>query len=86
MKFITKTAAATALIVAFVAPASAMVSPNLAQDVRSAAGANSNVHVSVDGDIVTLTGYAEDSYAVAQAGAAAKADGVQVINNLFRTN
>ncbi len=87
MKFITKTIATSALVLALTGTASAMVSPNLSQDVRSAAGANSNVQVLVDGDTVTLTGYVEDSYALSQAMRAADADGVdKVINNLLRTN
>ncbi len=87
MKLLTKSIAISTLILAIAGPASAMVSPNLAHDVRSAAGANSNVHVTIDGDTVTLTGYAEDSYAVAQAVSAAEGDGVaKVVNHLFRSN
>jgi len=87
MKFIAQSIAASALILAIAAPASAMVSPQLKQDVLSAAGANSNVHVFVNGDTVTLTGYVEDSYALAKAEQAAHAEGVnKVISNLFRSN
>ncbi len=87
MKLITKTIAMSALLVAFAGPASAMVSSSLSHDVRSAAGANSNINVIVDGDKVTLTGYAEDLYAVAKAEAAAKNAGADlIVNNIFRTN
>jgi len=87
MKFITKAIAATALTLAIAAPASAMVSPQLKQDILSAAGTGSNVQVFIDGDTVTLTGYVEDSYALAQVAHAADAQGVsKVINNVFRTN
>jgi len=87
MKFITKSIAATALVLAISAPAYAMVSPQLKQDVISAAGSGSNIHVFVEGDTVTLTGYVEDAYALSQAMQAADGEGVnKVINNLFRTN
>ncbi len=87
MKLMTKTLATSALLIAFAAPASAMVSSSLSQDVRSAVGSNSNVSVIIDGDKVTLTGYAEDSYAIAQAEIAAKGAGAsEVVNNIFRTN
>jgi len=87
MKLFTKSIAATALILAIAAPASAMVSPQLKQDIISAAGSGSNINVIVDGDTVTLTGYVEDAYALSQAMQAADREGVsKVINNLFRTN
>jgi len=87
MKLFTKSIAATALVLAIAAPASAMVSPQLKQDIVSAAGSNSNVQVLVDGATVTVTGYVEDSYALSQVLQAADADGVdRVISNVFRTN
>jgi len=87
MKFIAKSIAASALILAIAAPASAMVSPQLKQDVLSAAGSSSNVNVFVDGDTVTLTGYVEDAYTLSQVMRAANGEGVsKVINNVFRTN
>jgi len=86
MKFITKSIAATALVFAIAAPASAMVSPNLKNDVLAAAGSNSNVNVFIDGSTVTLTGYVEDAYALTAIERVAKAEGVdRVINNVFRT-
>jgi len=87
MKFIAKSIAATALVLSIAAPASAMVSPQLKQDILSAAGSSSNVQVFVDGSTVTLTGYVEDAYAlnkVMQAAEDAGAD--RVINNVFRSN
>jgi len=87
MKFITKSIAATALVFAIAAPASAMISPNLKQDILAAAGSNSNVQVAIDGDTVKLTGYVEDSYSLAAIERTAKAEGVdRVISNVFRTN
>jgi len=88
MKLFTKVLFASALTVAVTAPAAAAVSPSLQQDVYRAAGSNSNVRVQVSGDTVTLSGYAEDSYAVlAVERAARSADGVgRVINNVFKTN
>jgi len=86
MKTLLKTISASALVLAIAAPASAMVSPNIKQDVLFAAGSNSNVSVIVEGDTVTLTGYVEDAYARTLVAQAAKADGVRVINNVFHTN
>jgi len=88
MKFPTNALVALALAAAVSAPATAMVSPSLQSDVLSAVGANSNVRVQIDGSTVTLTGYAEDAYAVSAAGRVALAgEGVdRVINNVFRTN
>jgi len=86
MKFIAKSIAASALILAIAAPASAMVSPQLKQDILAAAGSASNVNVFVEGDTVTLTGYVEDAYALSQVTQAANGEGVnRVINNVFRT-
>ena len=85
MKFISQTIAASVLV--FAGSASAMVSPDLAREVRSAAGANSNVRVCIEGDTVTLSGYAEDLYAVGLAESAARSAGaVKVINRIGRTN
>jgi len=88
MKFLNQAIIATALFTAAAAPASAMVSSSIQGDVISAVGANSNVRVQVTGNTVTLSGYAEDAYAILAAErAAANAEGVdRVINNLFRTN
>lgn len=86
MKFSTQTIATAALILAIAAPASAMVSPNLKQDVISAAGAGGQVNVLVDGDTVTLTGYVEDAFALQAIEQAASSDGIEVINNVFRSN
>ncbi len=87
MKLFTNTIAATTLVLAITGTASAMVSPDLAQDVKFAAGANSNINVLIDGDTVTLTGYVEDFHALAKAEQAASGAGVdKVINNLIRSN
>jgi len=88
MKLITKTFIAATVAVMAVAPASAMVSQSLQGDVLSAVGANGNVQVQVIGDTVTLTGYAEDNYAVqAVERVAASQEGVnRVINNVLKAN
>jgi len=87
MKLIAKTIAATALVLTIAAPATAMVSPELKQNIISAAGSASNVQVFVDGSTVTLTGYVEDAYALNQVLQAAEGSGAdRVISNVFRTN
>jgi len=87
MKIIAKSIAATALVLAIAAPASAMVSPQLKQNIISAAGSGSNVNVIVNGDTVTLSGYVEDAYAFSQVMRAADSEGVsKVISNIVRTN
>lgn len=86
MKILLNTFAATALIFAIAAPASAAVSADIAQEVRAAAGYASNVRVDVDGDTVTLTGYVEDTYSLQAIESAAKRDGATtVINNVLRS-
>lgn len=90
MKTSIKTIAAAIALTAFVAgPASAMVSQSdLTQDVNSAVGADSNVFATVDGGVVTLSGYfahAVEKNAALQA--ALKSAGVErVIDNSFITN
>jgi len=63
MKTSIKTLAATIALTALMAgPAAAMVSKGeLTRDVHSAIGAGSNVFVSVDDNVATLTGYFEDA-------------------------
>jgi len=87
MKLITKLFATSALVLAIAAPASAMVSPQLKQDVLAAAGSGSNINVIIDGSTVTLTGYVEDTHALSRIQQAAKGEGVdRVISNVFRSN
>ena len=86
MKTLINSVAASALILAFAAPASAAVSADIAQDVRAAAGYASNVRVNVDGDTVILTGYVEDTFSLQAIESAAKREGATtVINNVLRS-
>lgn len=84
MKNLMKTTAAIALIVAFSAPASAMISKgDLNRDILSAVGSGSNVTVNVDQGTVTLTGYFADAGEKnAALRAAAKGEGVTNVINL----
>lgn len=87
MKISIQALATAAFVLAIAGPASAMVSPDLKADVISAAGANGQVNVLVDGSTVTLTGYVEDAYALNAIAQAADVEGVdRVINNVFRSN
>lgn len=68
-------ATAIALTALMAGPAAAMVSKgDVTQDVLSAAGAGSNVFVSVENDVATLTGYFESATDKATAIQAAKAN------------
>ena len=82
MKTLINTIAATALIATFSAPAFASV----ANDVRSAAAANGNINVLVDGDTVTLTGYVEDSHSKFLAESVATKEGFDVENYLLTSD
>ncbi len=85
MKNLTKSMAASALIFAFAAPASAAVQADVALDVRLAAGPNSDVMVDVaeDGSIVTLNGYADKNISLIDIEEAARRNGAaEVINNV----
>jgi len=56
------TAAVIALTAVFAAPASAMISKGeLNRDVLGAVGGDSNVNVTIDQGVVTLTGYFADA-------------------------
>ena len=79
MKTLINTVAATALIAAFSAPAFAAVQ----DDIQRFAGTNGNINVNVNGDTITLTGFAEDNYARNKAEATAKRQGYEVNNYLI---
>lgn len=86
MKTFTKAIAATAVIFAMAAPASAAVSADIGNSIRAAAGTGSNVRVNVDGDTVILNGYVEDSYSRLAIERVAKDRGAEnVINNVVRS-
>jgi len=86
MKYITYTLAASTLLLALAAPASAAINPNIAIDVRAAAGANSQVNTVIEGDTVVLYGHVEDAYALNQIEQAAKANGAERIINSVLLN
>lgn len=72
---IKKITAAVALTALFAGPASAMVSQgNVNQAINSVVGAGSNVFVSVNNDVVTLSGYFESVTDKSAAIRAAKAN------------
>jgi len=85
MKNVLKTSAAVVLLSAvFAAPASAMISQgDLSRDVHAALGADSNVLVTINNGVVTLSGYygdAGDQYAAIRA--AKNSEGVSNVINL----
>ena len=84
MKTSIKTIAASIALTALMAgPASAMVSVGtIAQEVQGAAGAGSNIFVSVDGDVATLTGRFEGASDRNSAIQAAKANGIERVIDL----
>lgn len=87
MKLITKTIASTALIFAIAAPAYAKIDPNLVENVRSVAGANSNISVVVLGNSVTMFGYVESRDYLLAIERAAKDNGAyEVLNGVETTN
>ena len=81
MKTFTHFIASTALLVAITAPASAAISPNLVRDVQFAAGVNSNVITTVNGDTVTLRGHVEDQAVVRAIERAARKNGAKSVVN-----
>ena len=81
MKNFTKMITASALIFAIAAPATAAVSPNLNRDVQFAAGANSAVITTVQGDTVTLRGHVEDQLVFRAIEKAAKDNGAKTVIN-----
>ena len=81
MKTFTHFIASTALLVAIAAPASAAISPNLVRDVQFAAGVNSNVITTVNGDTVTLRGHVEDQAVVRAIERAARKNGAKSVVN-----
>lgn len=82
MKTLSKTIAATALIFAMAAPASASVSEDVYFGVRVASGPDSDVSVAVDGSTVTMTGTVRDAQALEAIEAAARQEGATEVNNL----
>ncbi|MBX2882383.1 MAG: BON domain-containing protein [Granulosicoccus sp.] len=88
MKTSIKTIAAALVIFGMAGTASAMtLQQDVFSSVQSAAGANANVSVSVNGDVATLSGYVEDFGAKNAAVRAAKDAGAErVINLITHTN
>lgn len=76
-----KSITASALVLAFSAPAIGSVSSDLFEDVQSAAGHNSQVMIDVEGDMVTLTGYVHDSNALRAIEISAEMNGANVVVN-----
>ncbi len=82
-------AAALALVsaTAFAAPAMAVSSGNVYQDVQSAVSGSGQIGVTVDGNTATLFGYSEKTDALAAERAALNAPGIdQVINSIDSNN
>lgn len=78
---------ATALVLAFSAPAFSAVSNDVYTDVQSAAGHNSSVSVDVEGDVVTLTGFVENDHALQAIEHSAEMNGANVvINNVLQVS
>lgn len=73
------TASALALLVA--GSASAAIYPDLERDVRSAAGANSNVLTSIEGDTVILRGFVANKSAYLAIEQAARDNGAEIVIN-----
>lgn len=87
MKSLTKSIAAVALILAISAPAFAKIDPNIVENVRSAAGANSNISVVVLGGTVSMFGYVEGNEELQAIEKVAKNNGaVEVLNGVLTTN
>ena len=87
MNLLTKFSTTAALIFAITAPAQARISPDLVENVRSAAGANSNISVVVLGGTVTMFGYVEDFDDLQAIEQAAKDNGAEeVLNGVQTTN
>jgi len=87
MKLFAKTIATSALLLTVAAPGYAKVDPDLVENVRSAAGDNSNVSVVVLGDTVTMFGYVEDTDDLLAIERAAKDNGAgEVLNGVETLN
>lgn len=84
MNTFTKALTTSALMFAIAGPASAIVAPNAAQDIRSAAGHSSEINVRVNGDTVTLSGHVTDGLAIQKIEQAALANGADQVNNYVR--
>lgn len=84
MKFITKTLAASALVIAIAAPAIAAPVSSVSdfrRDIRTAAGPSSNVTVVIRGDTVTLYGFVEGSQDLNRVNQVARKSGYTDIRN-----
>lgn len=87
MNTFTKFLTASALLVAFAAPASAAISSDLDQDIRSAVGNIGNVTYRVNGDTVILNGFVKDHATRNRIVQAAKDAGAErVINSVQAPN
>ena len=88
MNFITRSIAASALTLAIAAPAAAAINvKELRQDIRRAAGPNSNVSVVVKGDTITVYGFVEDRLNWSRIDRIARATGSKdVRNSVVRRN
>ena len=85
MKNFTKIISVSALLFAVASPASAIVSSNVTQSVRAAAGFDSNVNVQVSGDTVTLSGFVENEAYLENIESAAKSKGALLVRNNVHT-
>jgi len=87
MNKLAKSIAAVALILAVANPVYARINPDIVDNVRSAAGANSNISVVVLGGTVTMFGYVESVAELLAIEKAAKDNGAtEVLNGVETTN
>ena len=79
MRIIPNAIAVLTLTLAVIAPTSAEISQKITADVQAAAGANSNVKVSIDGNTAILHGYVKDQNSLEKIEQAARRNGAKTV-------
>ena len=87
MKINFKTVAAAALILTTAAPVAALTDAELRQKIQRAAGPNSNVSISINGDTLTVYGFVQDVYSRNRVSRAVQSgDYTDIRNSVVQTN
>lgn len=81
MKIIAYAIAASTFVLAMTVPASAEINPNIDDEIRAAAGADSRVRTLVEGETVLLFGHVNDAYTLNQISRTARANGAETVIN-----
>ena len=85
MRFLTQLSLASTLAFVLSTPALAVLMSELAQYVQAAAGRDSNINVQIDGETVSLRGYAENEDVARRLEEVARKNGATNVNNHIYT-